>query len=211
MDLQFFGANCIVLTNKGTRIVIDDNLESLGAKSVTRPDDVAVFTSRQAKHPKAKLVFDGPGEYEVADISITGIPSRGHMEEAKNGVGNTMFKLVVGDTSIVVVGHAHPDVSASQLEAIGTIDILFVPIGGSGFTLDPIGALRLVKEIEPKIVIPTHYADTAINYEVPQSDLESALKDMAMIPKERTSKLKIKANSTIEFAEGTSLVVLEKS
>lgn len=210
MDLQFFGANCIVLTTKGNRIVIDDNLESLGAKSVTRPDDVALFTSRQAKPPKAKLVFDGPGEYEVGDISITGIPSRAHMEESKNGTANTMFKLVIGDTSIVIAGHVHPDVSASQLEAIGMVDILFVPIGGSGFTLDPIGALRLVKEVEPKIVIPTHYADGALNFEVPQSDLESALKDMAMEPKERTSKLKIKA-SAAEFSDGTNLIVLEKS
>ena len=42
MDLQFYGANCLSVSHKGTRLVIDDNLDQLGAKGVTQADDVAL-------------------------------------------------------------------------------------------------------------------------------------------------------------------------
>ena len=56
------------------------------------------------------------------------------------------------------------------------VDVLFVPVGGNGYTLDAIGALKIIKKIEPKIIIPTHYADKAIKYEVPQADLDEVMK-----------------------------------
>lgn len=80
MDVQFYGANCVSITHKGTRIVIDDNLAELGAKSVTKADDVSLCTMKPKDQPTGRLVFDGPGEYEVADISITGIGARAHMD-----------------------------------------------------------------------------------------------------------------------------------
>src|ERR1700744_973679 len=153
MDLQFYGANCFSLSLKGTRIVIDDNLAELGAKTVTKADDVSLCTMKPKDHPAGRLVFDGPGEYEVADISIIGIPARSHMDES--GIERaTMFKLVTGEMSILLPGHIHPDLSDAQLEAIGMIDVMVVPVGGNGYTVGPVGALKLIKAIEPKLVIP---------------------------------------------------------
>ncbi|MEI9913625.1 MAG: hypothetical protein WDN66_01270 [Candidatus Saccharibacteria bacterium] len=37
MDVQFYGANCLVVGHKSTRIVIDDNLGELGKKSIIKP------------------------------------------------------------------------------------------------------------------------------------------------------------------------------
>src|SRR5665213_675837 len=110
MDLQFYGANCINLTHKGTRIVIDDNLADLGAKQVTRSEDIALFTGSHSDVDSARRVFDSPGEYEVADISVIGIAARGHMEEAGQ-LGATMFKLVTGELSILVTGHIYPELN----------------------------------------------------------------------------------------------------
>ncbi len=63
MDLQFYGANCLSVTHKGTRLVIDDNLAELGAKSVTKPDDVALYTSSAPAGPGGgRLAFSAPGE-----------------------------------------------------------------------------------------------------------------------------------------------------
>lgn len=206
MDLQFYGANCLSLGFKGTRIIIDDNLAALGGKSVTKADDVALFTSAHG-NSNGRLTFDSPGEYEIADISVIGIPARAHIDEVKTHTA-TMFKLVIADLTILVTGHIYPEISEAQLEAIGLIDILVVPVGGNGYTLDPVGALKLIKSIEPKLVVPTHYADKALHFSIPQQDLANALKELGMEPKETVSKLKIKAGDLTDI---TQLVVIEKS
>lgn len=207
MDLQFYGANCVSVSYKGARLVVDDNLAELGAKSVTKADDVALFTATQHPEVKARLIFDGPGEYEISDISVIGIAARGHMdEEGKKSA--TMYKLVVGDQSVLITGHIYPEFSERQLEAIGLVDVMLVPVGGHGYTVDPIGALKLIKEVEPKIVIPTHYDDKALKYPMPQQELGVALKEMAMEPKETLGKLKLKP---AELTDVTQLIILEKS
>ena len=73
---------------------------------------------------------------------------------------------------------------------------------------DPAGALKLIKAIEPKLVIPTHYADKALKFPVPQQELSNALKELAMEPKEKVTKLKLKPS---EITDITHLIILEKS
>jgi len=208
MELQFYGANCVRITTKKGTVVVDDNLADLGLKSVTKAGDTAVFTLPPAKTPKdAKLVIAQPGEYEVSDTSIQGVAARSHMDEAGQKSA-TMYKIIAEDVRIAVVGHIYPDLNEEQLEALGTIDVLIIPVGGSGYTLDPVGALKVIKEIEPKLIIPTHYADKAVKYEVPQQDLEVALKELSMEPRETVAKLKLKAADFI--SDVAQLVILER-
>lgn len=208
MDIQFYGANCLVLTGaKNTRVVIDDNLADLGAKSVTKEGDIVLFTGAHGV-PAAtpKLSVDLPGEYEVSDVSIVGIPAKAHLDEG--GEAATMYTISVGELKVLVVGHIYPELSEKQLEAIGLVDLMLVPVGGSGYTLDPIGALKVIKAVEPKLVVPTHYADSSLKFPVPQIELASALHDLGMEPKETVPKLKLKA---AELGDATQLIVLEKA
>lgn len=207
MDIQYYGANCIRLTTKRASIVIDDNLAELGVKSVTKAGDIALFTGAHGD-PGAdvKLVIDYPGEYEVSDTSVRGVPARGHMDE-EGHKSNVIYKLLLDDLRVVVLGHVYPELTDEQLEAIGMTDIMFVPVGGSGYTLDPIGALKLIKKIEPKLIIPTHFNDSKVKYPVPQQDLEAALKTLAMEPKETVDKLKLRST---DLSETTQLIVLER-
>lgn len=206
MDLQFYGANCITITTKDARVVVDDNLADLGAKSITKPGDIALFTaSHAAPVAETKLTIDYPGEYEISNVSITGIALQGHLDEPdqKNVIG---YKIIVGDISLFVTGHMSGRLSDAQLEKIGMIDVLIVPAGGNGFTLDPVGALQVIKAIEPKLVIPTHYDRKGLNYPVPQQDLAQVMQGLAMEPKETTSKLKLKST---DLSDVTQLIVLE--
>ncbi|MDB5169905.1 MAG: hypothetical protein JWN82_301 [Candidatus Saccharibacteria bacterium] len=207
MDLQYYGANCVTLSVKNGRVVVDDNLADLGGKTVTKNGDITLFTGPHGV-PAAdvKLSFDSPGEYEVSDISIVGIAARAHLDEG--GLAATMYKITAGDVNILVTGHIYPELSDRQLEEIGMIDVMIVPVGGSGYTLDPIGALKIIKAVEPKLVIPTHYDDKALKYPVPQVDLKAALHELSMEPQETTTKLRIKPT---ELSDVTHLVVLEKS
>jgi L-ascorbate metabolism protein UlaG (beta-lactamase superfamily) len=206
MDLQFYGANCLLVSHKGTRIVVDDNLKELGAKSITKADDVALFTGPH-ESVNARLTLDSPGEYEVSDISVIGIPSRAHMDEAGK-FNATMFKLIVGDISLLVTGHMYPELDDKQLEEIGQVDIMVVPVGGNGYTIDATGALDLIKQVEPKVIIPSHFADNSFKFPVPQQELATALKEMGMEPKETVNKLRLKSS---DITDVTQLIILEKS
>src|SRR5580704_17753456 len=136
MDVQFFGANCLVISHKSTRIVVDDNLEGLGKKSITKSEDVSLSTMSETSDSKARLSINGPGEYEVGDISIMGI-SATPFKNDDSAKTVTMYKLISSDLNILVTGHILGNLSESQLEQIGSVDVLFVPVGNNGFTLDP--------------------------------------------------------------------------
>lgn len=206
MDIQFFGANCIRLSDKKATVVIDDNLAELGAKTVTKAGDVALFTGPHGSSPEsAKITIDYPGEYEVSDVSIRGVAARGHVEEAGQK-GAVVYRLIMDDLKIGILGHIYPELSDDQLEALGMIDVLFVPVGGSGYTLDGVGALKLIKKIEPKLVIPTHYSDSKLKFPVPQQPLQDALKNMSLEASQTVDRLKLKP---ADLTDNLQLIVLK--
>lgn len=206
MDIQFYGANCIKIATKQATIVVDDTLEAIGKKSVTKPDNIAVFTQKPPEGaPMGRMCLTKPGEYEASAISFKGIPARSHIDES--GANNTIFKIIISDMRLLVLGHVYPELSDEQLESIGTVDVLFVPVGGNGYTLDPVGAAKMIKKIDPKVIIPTHYDIKGITYEVPQQPLEELLKVLSIEPSETTPKYKLKVGSS--FAEIQQLVILE--
>lgn len=196
MQIDYFGANCVVLLTKKARIVIDDNLVDLGLKSVTKPDDITLFTSAEHAKTTGSFVIDSPGEYEVKDISVKGIGAQLHVDESgKNGV---IYQVVIGDIRVCILGNITDSLSEAQLEAIGTIDVLVVPVGGSGFTLDPVGAKKVIKAIDPKVFIPIHYADKAVKYPVPPVDLDTVIKEMTLENTEQIDTYKLKSRESID-------------
>lgn len=208
MDLQYFGANCVVLSSRDVRLVLDDYLSEYSGKAVLKAGDIALFTGDEPNNlPATKITIAGPGEYEVSNISITGIPARAHMDEA-NVLSATMYKVETSELTFLFTGHIYPALSEDQLETIGLVDVMVVPVGGNGFTLDGVGALKLIKEVEPKMVVPTHYDEKGLKFEVPQQTLEQAIHSLGMEVKATTSKLKLKP---ADLAEVTELVVVERS
>jgi L-ascorbate metabolism protein UlaG (beta-lactamase superfamily) len=207
VELTFYGANCVRLAAKKAQIVIDDNLAVLGLKAITKPTDISLRTSKSLpEHLEVAFKAEMPGEYEVSGVVIRGIAARSHMdEEGKNNA--VIYTIEADDTKVVILGHIYPELSEDQLEQIGMADIAVVPVGGMGYTLDGLGALKVIKQIEPKVVIPTHYSDKAIRYEVPQAELADAVKNMGMEITETVAKYKIKP---AELSDTSRLIVLER-
>lgn len=206
MELTYYGGNCLRLVTKKSSIVIDDNLSALGLKTITKPSEISLRSFEGVPEHPASFSANMPGEYEVSDVAIHGVGARAHMD-AEDKMTATIFTVESGDMKVAFLGHIYPELSDEQLEAIGMVDILVVPVGNSGYTMDGIGALKLIKAIEPKVVIPTHYADKAVKYEVPQIELTEALKNMAMEPTEKIDKYKTKPG---ELTDVTQLVILER-
>jgi hypothetical protein len=206
MEIHFYGANCVRLVDKKISLVVDDNLESLGLKSVTKSDDISLFTiDKDANKSVGRFLINGPGEYEISGESIRGVAAQAHIDS--DGLRATMYSLEIQGFTIGILGHIHPDLSDDQLEYLGLLDVLIVPVGGNGYTLDANGATQLIKKIEPKVVIPTHYADEAIKYEVPQAELQVFLKEMGISEPEEMSVFKVKET---EFGDKTRVVVLNR-
>ena len=198
-DIEYKGGNGIVISSKKTQVVIDPNLSVVGLKNINVKDAVELATEARfaVNDASAKLLIEGPGEYETGDVSIRGIRATRHLDTSADEPVSTIYRVEVGDVRIAVLGNVAPKLSEDQLEEIGIVDILVIPVGGGGYTLDAVSAVTLARQIDPRVVIPIHYADTDLKYEVPQDDLELFVKDLAAPVEDAGSKYKIKASSSI--------------
>lgn len=207
VEIEYLGGNCVKIKNKKTSLIVDDNLESLGLKTRTTDDAVALVTSKDIEvKNEGRFKVDCPGEYEISEVSIKGIANRSHLDE--DGKRATSYVVRISGIVVAVLGHVHPDMTDEQLEEIGMVDVLIIPVGGSGYTLDPIGAVKLANKVDPKIVIPTHYADKDIKYPVPQVELDEFIKICGTAEPERTNHLKLKE---ADLGDKMHTVILERS
>jgi hypothetical protein len=199
MELEYKGGNSIVITHKKAEIVTDPKLSDIGLKDQGAHAAVQLLTQQRfaAPHSDEAIAIDGPGEYEVNNCSIWGIAARTHLapEGPKTA---TMYRLDLEDITVAILGHIAPKLDEAQLEAIGVVDVLVIPVGGFGYTLEPKQAVDLVRAIEPKIVVPVHYADDGVTYEVPQAPLEDFLKELGTPAEEPVNKLKLKSGQLPE-------------
>lgn len=192
MELEYKGANAITIATKNTKAVIDPKLSLDGLKDMGVKGSVVISTSQDyIVSGGERLLIDGPGEYEIGDFSIKGIPAVRHVDVGSSEKKATIYRIEVANTRIAVIGHVNAQLSDEQLEQLGIIDIFVVPVGGSGYTLDAHDAAALVRRVGPKVVVPTHYADEAISYQVPQSNLDLFVKELSA-PHETVAKLKVK-------------------
>ena len=193
MEIEYKGGNCVVITYKKEEIVTDPKLSLIGLKDQGATAAVQLLTQDRFTAPSGDdtVVIDGPGEYEVQNCSIRGIAAQPHTNPDGPKTA-TMYRLDVEGVAVATLGHIAAKLTDEQIEAIGVIDVLIVAVGGFGYTLEPKQAVDVVRSIEPKIVIPVHYAEEGVSYEVPQAPLEDFLKELGTPAEEPVTKLKLK-------------------
>lgn len=197
-EIEYKGGNGIVISTKKTTVLIDPKLSVIGLKDLAGKDAVEIATETRflVRGKDTLLAIEGPGAYEVGDFSIQGTSATRHIDTKDNEKVSTIYRLEVMGVRIALIGNIAPILSEDQLEALGLVDILILPVGGGGYTLDATSASSLVRQIDPKAVIPTHYADSALKYEVPQDSLETFTKELGA-PVETVSKYKVKAEMSL--------------
>ena len=138
---------------KPTRFFADIALVSLNHPDMNGVENL----SYNGKDP---FVISGPGEYEVKDVFIKGFASKS-MYDGKERI-NTIYSVTLENMNICFLG-ALSDINLSSevKEALGDVDILFVPIGDNN-VLNAANAEKLSVEIEPKIIIPMHFGDVGV-------------------------------------------------
>lgn len=167
MDITYLGHSCFKLRGKDSSLVTDPYAPSVGFPLPRVSADLVTVSHFHADHNHVSgvagttrrgepFVIKAPGEYEISGISVFGIPT---FHDGKNGAErgkNTVFTVHVDAVSLVHLGDLGHMLADSQIEAIGTCDVLLVPVGGL-YTLDPKKAIEVVNQLQPSIVIPMHY------------------------------------------------------
>lgn len=205
-EIEYKGGNTVLISTKKAVIVADPKLSVVGLKDLAIKDSIELATeSRLALNSQdARLLIEGPGEYGVADFDIRGIAAQRHLDSEDQEKASTMYRIEIGDVRVGLIGNIYENLSDDQLEELGVLDILIIPVGGNGYTLDATGAANLVRKIDPKVVIPVHYADKALTYEVAQEGLDLFTKELGS-PVEQTAKYKVKNITSIP----STLVITE--
>ena len=189
MEISFKGANSVVIKGKSGTIVTDptDNVE---VKEINNKDAITIVTQDDFIPKKADFVINMPGEYEHNDISILGVPVQRHIDpEGKAGV---MYRIIMDGVRIAVTGHINAPINDDDMETLGMVDVLIIPVGGGGYTLDAKDAASVTNQISPKVVIPTHFEDKDIKYEVPQESVDLFTKEVGANNIEKVSSFKTK-------------------
>jgi hypothetical protein len=208
-DIEYKGGNGLVIATKKAEMVIDPNLATVGLKSLSTKGKVELNTEARfaVNDPETLLRIDGPGEYEISDFSVRGIAAWRHIDVEEGEKLATMYRIEIGDVRIALIGNIAAKLSENQLEEIGVVDIVILPVGGGGLTLDPSSAAAQVRSIDPKVVIPVHYADDALKYEVPQEQLEVFVKELGAPVEKIAGKYKLKGGQTLP----ATLTIMELS
>jgi L-ascorbate metabolism protein UlaG (beta-lactamase superfamily) len=118
--------------------------------TVSHPSPNHSFVEAVGGDPR---VVDGPGEYEIADVLIAGVATA---EQPNKGSINTAYVVRFEDLAICHLGDLNSKLTDKQVEELGSIDVLLVPVGAGG-ALGPSQAAEVVAQLEPSLVVPMHY------------------------------------------------------
>ncbi len=169
MDIRWLGHSSFLITDsKGTKILTDPFDESVGYDIYRGCVDITTISHHHFDHDYVSNIIcenivDTVGEFNIKDIKIQGIPSfHDKMQGAKRGE-NIIFILEIDDLRVCHLGDLGHMLSDSELDLLGSIDVLFIPVGGN-FTIDGEEAAKLCKKLQSKVVIPMHYATPNLKF-----------------------------------------------
>jgi L-ascorbate metabolism protein UlaG (beta-lactamase superfamily) len=162
MEITWYGHACFRLSERGVAIVTDPFSDDLRyARPRIRADVVTISHDHPGHNNRVGFrggprFFDGPGEYEVGGVFITGIAAYHDSRRGTVRGRNTVFSFEFDGIGVCHLGDLGHVLDQKQVEALSDIDVLLIPVGGV-HTLDAPKASEVISLIEPRVVIPMHY------------------------------------------------------
>lgn len=215
--IYWAGQSCFQISVSNSRdhsadIVIDPFDEKIGMKLPNLSADIVLVTHDHSDHNNVKgvkgspFLVDGPGEYEVKGVFIQGIPAFHDNVEGKERGKNTIYVIEAEEMRFCHLGDlGQKQLTDEQLEKIDGVDVLMIPVGGN-YTIDSSDAQKIISQIEPRIVIPMHYALSKTNSKL--DDVAKFLKTMGKPSVVAQDKLIVK-ESTMPKEAAMEIVVLQ--
>jgi L-ascorbate metabolism protein UlaG (beta-lactamase superfamily) len=175
MEISWLGHSCFRLKGRQATVITDPFSPDLGY-SLGKPTATIVTVSHQ--HPghsyvegiggDPRLVI-GPGEYEISNVLIIGIATFHDEDRGSIRGKNTIYLIEMDELSVCHLGDLGHVLTDEQVEELGNVDVLMVPVGGIS-TVNAAKAAEIVRQLEPKVVLPMHYKTPEINLELEPVD-----------------------------------------
>ncbi|XOB40265.1 MAG: MBL fold metallo-hydrolase [Candidatus Nealsonbacteria bacterium] len=198
--------------NNQVQIVIDPFDKSIGLRVPKLEADILLVTHQHYDHNNIKAVsgnpflIEGPGEYEVKGVFIRGILSFHDDSRGKERGMNTIYVMESEDIKLCHLGDfGQKELTEEQMEKIGEIDILMIPVGGN-YTISLKEVAKIMSQLEPKITIPMHYAIPKLKIKL--NPLNRFLKMFGIKSLTPLNKLSIKKKDIP--ADEAKIIVLKK-
>jgi len=211
LDLTWHGHGCFRLRGKNASAVTDPFPPTLGIKLPKLEANLVTVSHAHENHSyteaasKGARVINGPGEYEVAGIMVFGI---GSFHDSVGGVEkgrNVIYVIEVDDVRVCHLGDLGHKLDEETVERIGSVDVLLVPVGARN-SLNAAAAADVVRLIEPRTVVPMHYAIPGLKKEL--DGIETFMQEMGVA--DATAVNRVTMAASVSGGEGeTKVVVLE--
>jgi len=211
MKITWHGHSCFRLSARGLATVVTDPYDhkivgyqalSLRGHIVSISQDDPAYNHEAVVKSKDRILR-GPGEFEIGNVFITAVSTNGGAKRKKDELKNTLYVFDYEGVSVAHLGNLHRVPSQSQVEALGTVNIALVPVGGAG-GLNAAKAAEVISLLEPGIVIPMHYAHDKCKIKL--DPLSKFLKEMGLGKISPTEELNITQSS---IPGETQVIVLD--
>ena len=209
-EFRWYGHNCFRIRGKDAVVVTDPVGKATGYSLAKQTADLVTVSSPQPEHANLAAIkpefatIDGPGEYEIHDIFVTGIRTHLDDEQGRLRGHNTSYLIELDGMVICHLGDLGHALSEEHAEAMTDVDILLVPAGNPH--LDPARAAEVASQLSPKVVIPMQYATTSGDRKL--GELDAFARNLGVPVPEADEKLTVKAS---DLGETMRLVVLKVS
>lgn len=216
MQINWYGQSAFQISaspekNNKVSIVIDPFSENIGLKFPSLEADILLITHDHEDHGNKAAIkgnpflIEGPGEYELKEVFIQGIPAFHDKVEGKERGKITIYTIEAEEMTLCHLGDlGQKELTAEQVEKIGNIDILMIPVGGV-YTINSHEAVKIISQIEPRIVIPMHYQIPKLKAKL--EELDKFLKVMGIKKTEPLNKLTIKKKDLPQEEEREIMVL----
>lgn len=209
MTIIWLGQSAFKIQEKDVIIAIDP-YDNIGLKMPKFNADLLLISHDHNDHNNQEAIkgspflIDGPGEYEVKNIFVYGIPAFHDDKEGAEKGKITMFLMEIEGVKIAHLSDfGQKSLTTEQLEILEGVDILLIPVGGT-FTIDGEEAVKIVSQLQPRIVIPMHYKIPGLNMKLDTA--EKFFKEFGVTNPEKMDKLKINKKDLPQ--EETKVVLL---
>ncbi|MEK7808389.1 MAG: MBL fold metallo-hydrolase, partial [Chloroflexota bacterium] len=211
MEITWYGHSCFKLSERNLSMVVTDPFDkSIGYTLPKLKADIVTVSHDAPGHNnvgavKDARVINGPGEYEIGGVFITGVATQQAGGDKKKKVEgkNTLYVFDFDGITVAHLGDLDHVPTQAQVEEMGNVHVALVPVGGGG-GLNSSQAAEVISLIEPAIVVPMHYKTEDTNLKL--DPLNKFLKEMGLGTVKTEDSLNVKKGN---LPEETHVVVLE--
>ena len=204
MYIYWYGQSSFKLQGKETTVLLDPySSRAAGLRGPNFKADLIILNnlaanSQAKKDIKEGFIIDGPGEYEIKGIFVLGVQTKDN---------HLIYQIELEDVKIGYLGEINQNLTDSEIERIDNIDVLIVPVGGKKNTLSSETAAEIIREIEPKIVIPSCYQVPGLKIQL--DSVEKFLKEIGVKNVDAEDKIRLTKKELPE--DGMKIMMLKNS